>query len=127
MLTLPLSLLKSLWNNRKLVGVLLAFVALLASWAYVKHLRHRADELAADVARIEREADALTARAQEYQDKAQATIDKLAAENKAKDARLTRARSTERMIRDAAKNQDGGVAPVLFDSLGRMRQEPPAP
>lgn len=56
-----------------------------------------------------------------YQQSAQAALNSMAEQAREADARLANARSREKEIRNVPKDQDGGIPPVLSDSLKRMR------
>lgn len=105
-----------LWlrSNWKAVVAVGAAVAVLGAGAYIRHLRAELQAEKAD--RVE-----LQAKFDSYSRKADAMVDALATEREEAVKRLEAARNREREILNVPHEQDGPVAPVLRDSLDRLR------
>lgn len=106
----PLGLLRPYLAEIKIGLMIAAVVALFGFGFYVKYVWD--DRIAAKekVKTLELELDA-----------ANSAVADLAKLNTKQAERLRAAKTTERKIRDVPKDQDGAVAPVLADSLERLR------
>lgn len=110
-----------MWEYRRtfLAGALVVFIA----WLWIskdvlkKDLATSEKNLETQIKQNKQIAEA-AASFEAAHNRGQAVIARLNAEN---EARRRKAAITERTIRNVPKDQDGGVAPVLSDSLERMR------
>lgn len=117
----PLPSLTLLWANRNKIIAGLVLLALIGAGIAIKVLAHKlADSEAALTIETKRADDAETKLA-DFQKNAQRTFEEITKLNADQAARLTAAKQRERELRNVPKDQDGGVAPVLRDSLARLR------
>ena len=116
----PLFLL-SLWRNRNKVFIGIGLVAFLAAGAWIAWLRHDLTTTKEKLTTAENTVKEKQAQLDDLQSRANAALAELTALNKAQAERLKAAKLREREIRNVPKDQDGAVAPVLRDSLERMR------
>lgn len=113
-MSLPLSLLPTLWQNRNKIAVGLMILALVVAGFT---LRSMSRSLADTRAKLE----ATEAQYSYYKDQAEMTVKALADLQQKDAANRAAAKQREREIRNVPKDQDGAVAPVLRDSLNRLR------
>ena len=116
----PLFLL-NLWRNRNKVFLIAGLVAFLAAGAYIAWLRYDLTQTKEKLTTAQQIAKEKQAQLDDLQTRANAALAELTALNKAQAERLKAAKLREREIRNVPKDQDGAVAPVLRDSLERMR------
>lgn len=105
----------------KVIGLIVACAAFVAAGAYILILRHNlssTQEKLTTAQNLVKEKDAqlvdVTARA----NRAMLDLAKLGRDNA---DRVKAAKQREREIRNVPEDQDGAVAPVLLDSLERLR------
>ena len=116
----PLFLL-SLWRNRNKVFIGIGLVAFLAAGAYIAWLRHDLTSTKDKLTTAENTVKEKQAQLDDLQIRANAALAELTVINKKQADRLKNARLREREIRNVSKDQDGPIAPVMRDSLERMR------
>jgi len=119
-----LSVIKSLWSKRRIIGIGLAAVALIAAVAYVINLRNDLVTTTASLKTANIAIETKDAQLKDLKATAQEALDYITALNKKNEARLRAAKTRERDIRNVPKTDDGPVAPVLRDGLNRMRGTP---
>ena len=96
-------------------------VAFLAAGAWIAWLRHDLTTTKGKLTTAENTVKEKQAQLDDLQSRANAALAELTAINKKQADRLKAAKLREREIRNVPKDQDGAVAPVLRDSLERMR------
>lgn len=116
----PLFLL-NLWRNRNKVFLIVGLVAFLAAGGYIAWLRYDLTQTKEKLTTAQQIAKEKQAQLDDLQSRANAALAELTALNKAQAERLKAAKLREREIRNVPKDQDGAVAPVLRNSLNRMR------
>jgi len=116
-----LPFLLSLWENRNKVFIIAGVVAIIAAGAYIAWLRYDLTQTKEQLTTAQLMAKEKQAQLDDLQTRANNALAKLSAMNKAQADRLKAAKLREREIRNVPKDQDGAVAPVLRDSLERMR------
>ncbi len=117
----PLFLL-SLWRNRNKVFLIVGLVAFLAAGGYIALLRYDLTQTKEKLTTAQQIAKEKQAQLEDLQARAVSALNELTNINKAQAKRLKAAKLTEREIRNVPKDQDGPVAPVMRDSLERMRR-----
>lgn len=112
-----MSVLSLLWNNKVIVLVVLLALA----GAFIKYQSVRIDQKDTALTAAENALDAKTKQLDDFKIRSDKAMQELTDLNNRQSARLRSAKLREREIRNVPKDQDGYVAPVMSDSLKRMR------
>lgn len=118
-----LALAQNLWKNRGNILPFIAIAIFLGVAGYVVWLRHDLSKTKIELTSAKAERDKAQQDLIDFQDVANKAINDLTVLKNDQITRIKQARVREREIRNVPKDQDGPVAPVLFDSLIRMRND----